>query len=161
MIYTFSYQDWSARYPVLAASVSEPTATLYFAEAEIYCDNSACAIIPYEPDCAPPVITRELILNSLVAHIALLNSAINGIGPSPLVGRVDAATQGSVSVSAKMDGVPGTAAWFMQTQPGASAYQMMAGFRNARYIANPGRFAFVGAPRPFGYPGYGGIRGRW
>lgn len=150
MIYNFSYADWSARFPSLVASVSEPLATLYFAEASIYCDNSACAIIPYDNTLTPPILTRELILNLLVAHIALLNTPINGQGPSPLVGRVDSATEGSVSVSAVMDGIPGTAAWYVQTTYGSQAYQLMAGYRTARYCASLGRFAQVGRPGYYG-----------
>jgi hypothetical protein len=139
-VVAFSYTAWAARFPGLVASVPEPTATAYFAEAEIYCDNSVCSLIPYEPTGAPPVLTRQIILNMIVAHLATLNSPINGQPASPLVGRISAATQGSVTVSVDMP-QPNTAAWWNQSQYGAQAYAMMAGFRLAHYRASPGQFS--------------------
>jgi hypothetical protein len=161
--YVFSFTDFSARYPTIATAVGQTLLTAYFPEACMYCDNTACSVIPYDPTCTPPVLNRELILNALVAHIAILDAItsgtpIPGFPLSPLVGRINAATQGSVSVNAELN-VPGSAAYFAQTGPGLSAWQMMAGYRTARYFASLGRYAFAGAPFPFrGGIGFGGFR---
>jgi hypothetical protein len=89
---------------------------------------------------------RALLLNMLTAHLAALYAGVNGQSPSPLVGRINTATEGSVSVGAAMDGVPGTAAWFLQTKYGASFWQATARYRTMRYV--PGRSWPASGPWP-------------
>lgn len=143
----FNYDTWALRFPELATGVIEPVATMYFAEACIVCDNTSSSLIQDNSVGG----ARELILNYLVAHIAKLFATVNGVAPSPIVGRINSATQGSVSVQADMGTTPFTAAWFMQTQYGASAYQLMAPWRTARY--RPGRRPYLGV-MPFGRQGF-------
>ena len=130
-VVTFDYPTWTARYPEFAL-IPDAVASLYFNEATLYCSNEACAIIPPIP--------RATILNMLTAHIAALNQVVGGQPVNPLVGRISDATEGSVSVSVALEGVPGTAAWFTQTKYGIAAYQAMAPYRTARYVPSPGRF---------------------
>lgn len=142
-VVTFDYATWAARYPELAASVDEALATLYFGEATLYLDNSAQSVVR-------DLTARAALLNMLTAHIAKLNATIGGQPPSGLVGRVASASEGSVSVSTDAGAIPGTAAYFAQTQYGMSFWAATARYRTARYI--PG-------PRPYlGVSPWGGYR---
>ena len=184
----FVYADWIASYPQFSATVTTaPQALGYFNTACLYCSNndgnasggpgyplgySGVPLIPYDTTVSPPITDRLQILWLLTAHIAQLTvgCVIAGVivPPGPLVGRVNSATQGSVSVQADVGNVPMGAAWFYQTQFGMTAWGAMAPYRTARYRANPGRFAQIpggawpGGIAPFGSPfggppsGYGG-----
>lgn len=122
----FDYAGWFARYPELSGSVSQALAQLYFNEATLYLDNTVTSIVRDTGQ-------RSAILNMLTAHIAALNAALNGQASSPLVGRINSASEGSVSVQVAMDAAPGTAAWFNQTKYGAAAWQAMGPFRTMHY----------------------------
>lgn len=131
----FNYAVWSARYPEFA-TVSEPVADEYFAEACLYLDNTDASLVPANPATFQP---RSMLLNMLTAHVAALNSGINGEDASPLVGRINSASEGSVSVQAEMTG-PAAAAWFFQTKYGAAYWQATAQYRTAVYRAPPGAY---------------------
>lgn len=128
----FDYAVWAARYPELAASVDATLAGSYFIEAGLYLDNTDASPVVDVPQ-------RLLLLNMLVAHIAILSSAARG----GLVGRLSTATEGSVTINAEME-TPGTAAWFAQTQPGAAFWQATTVYRTMRYL--PGPRPFLGVP---------------
>lgn len=130
----FDYVVWSLRYPNLASSVNSAQALMYFNEATLYCDNTPNSVIDNSTG------QRQLMLDMLTAHIALLNANINGQPPSPIVGRINSATEGSVSVQSEMNYPPGSAQWFMQTQPGASYWAATAKYRTMRYVAGPRGF---------------------
>lgn len=104
---------------------------------------------------------QTTMLFMLTAHLLQLAFGPNGDGAkaggtgSPgLVGRVSSASEGSVSVSTDYPQNP-NAAWYNQTQYGASYYQAMANYRRARYVPGPTRFGtgiinggfFPGRPR--------------
>lgn len=133
-VVTFSYGDWSARYPELASSVSSVQAQLYFNEASLYCDNTPTSIIT---DASQPGGEREMLLNMVTAHIAALNAPLNGQPSSPLVGRISGATQGSVSVQTQMDVPPGSAQWFNQTKYGAAYWFATTKYRTMLYVRGP------------------------
>lgn len=136
---TFNYTTWQARYPEFQA-VSEPLAQSYFDEANLYCWNNI-------ENPAARFGTLPTLLNMLTAHIAALYSQSQG-SPSPgqaqdantPVGRIDSATEGSVSVHTDMGdanaGSP-SQAWYMQTKYGASYWAASAPYRTARYSARP------------------------
>jgi hypothetical protein len=128
-IVTFDYAAWSALFPTLVASVNGEQATMYFGLAELYLDNQ-----PWSQVC--DLTKRALILNLLTAHVAKLFAPIDGQAPNPLVGRISQATEGSVSVAVDFPENP-NAAWFNQTPFGAAAWQAMAPWRTALYIAAP------------------------
>lgn len=148
----FVYADWQAMYPQFAATVtSAPQAQGYFNQATLYCSNTACAPIPYDP--ANGIVDRLTILYMLTAHIAQL-AVGSTLGPaSNLIGAINTAGQGSVSVGTDVGTIPAGAVWFYQTQFGISAYAAMAPYRTARYRASPGRF-WQGPGSQYG-PGYG------
>lgn len=127
----FDYAAWNQRYPELGA-VDEGRAALLFAEAGLYLDNTDCSPVQ-------DVAMRLMLLNMIVAHLAVLGGALEpGGAPSGMVGRVSSASEGSVSVSVDSGLAPGTAAWFQQTNYGLSFWQATKRFRMARYIAPPG-----------------------
>ena len=136
-VVAFDYTAWSTRYPELS-SIAQPLAQAYFNEATLYLDNTAQSLVRD----ASVGGQRSLILNMLTAHVAALNAPLlpgpNGsMSSSPLVGRIASAGEGSVSVSADLPDIPGTAAWFVQTKYGIAAWQALAPYRTFQY--RPGR----------------------
>jgi hypothetical protein len=126
---TFDFAFFAQRYSELAY-IGAQQLQLYFNEATMYCDNTANSSIQD--------ITvggqRYIVLHMLTAHIAAMNNqASNGAPASPLVGRINSANQGSVSVQAQMDFPPGSAQWYMQTRYGAAYWQATAAYRQFRY----------------------------
>jgi len=113
-VVAFNYKTWTARYPEFA-SVNEPLAQQYFNEATVYHANDGTGRVNNA--------TRQLImLNMMTAHIAALYAVVDGKAPSPLVGKINSATEGSVSVSVAPGGGTPDAyrEWLMQTKYGAS-----------------------------------------
>jgi hypothetical protein len=155
-VVVFDPVAFNALFPAFA-SVSPTVEALYFDVATTYVANTDCAIIPYSP---PQVTTRATVLYFVTAHLLQLFVGANGQGPSPFVGPVSDATQGSVSVSTKLGDLPTSATWWATTTYGLTAWQMMAAWRTAQYRASPGRFAqipgYVGGPLgvAYGRPGY-------
>ena len=128
-IAVFNYGAWSTLYPDLAAKVNQAQAQAYFDQAgALYIDNSDCSDIV-------DVGVRLQLLNLAVAHIATINLPASA-GGTGIVGRISSATEGSVSVSSEMK-VPGTAAWWVQTQAGASLWQALSAYRTAHYVPGP------------------------
>lgn len=127
-IFEFDYAAWATLFPTLATSIDDPTATAYFGVAELYLQNNGCSQVI-------PLAKRGLILNLLTAHVASLIGTING-QVNPLVGRISQATEGSVSVSVDFPTNP-NAAWFNQTPYGALAWQALAPWHTALYVAAP------------------------
>ena len=131
-IVTFDYNLWRATFPELQAS--QALATLYFGTAQLFLDNS-----PRSPvrDSSPGG-QRAILLNLLVAHLVKLYAPQNGQPASPIVGRINEAAEGSVTVRATFDAGNG-AAWYLQTQYGATYWAATAGYRMARYLPGPQR----------------------
>lgn len=125
-VVTFNYQTWAAVYPELS-SVSEPAATGYFAQATLYQANDGSG-----PVCDP---TAQLaLLNMLTAHIAALNASINGQAPNSLVGRINSATEGSVTVSTELPVSAGMEAWCAQTKYGIAWWNATRQYRTFRFV---------------------------
>lgn len=137
-IVAFDPTAFKARYPEFV-SVDDTLLGDYFTEATLYLDNTDASRVQ-------DVSQRAVLLNMLTAHVADLYAGSNGQAPSPLVGRINTATEGSVTAAAAMDGVPGTAAWYMQTKYGASYWQATARYRTMRYV--PGRSWPASGPWP-------------
>lgn len=116
----FDSTSFLVRYPEFS-TVSVPLLTQYFAEAGMYCRNDGGG-----PITDPTVLTT--LLNMLTAHIAALNSGVNGQPAAQQVGRVSSAGEGSVNVSLEMKSVLG-AAWYNQTRYGAAYWQASLPFR--------------------------------
>lgn len=128
-IVAFDLPGFRIRYPEFA-TVADALLGAYFTEATIYLNNTATS----------PVVDmtiRSMLLNMLVAHIAALNAAINGQAASPLVGRINTATEGSVSVGTDMGPVTGTQAWYIQSRYGASFWSATSIYRRFLYVPRP------------------------
>ena len=140
-IVAFDYTAWSTRYPELSGTVAQPLAQLYFNEAQFYCDNSVTSLIIDSSVGGQ----RSMLLNMVTAHIA----AMNMTGSSPLVGRINSASEGSVSVQTQNDYPPGSAQWFQQTKYGAAYWAAVAQYRVAMFI--PGNARIMDPFNPYGY----------
>jgi uncharacterized protein DUF4054 len=125
-VVTFDLTAFRARYPQFN-TVDPDLLGLYFVEAGLYCNNTDTSPVDN-------VTLRSMLLNMLTAHIAALNSGENGQPPSPLVGRLAQATEGSVSVSTDVGAVvAGSEAWYAQTRYGWAYWQATRSFRTMRY----------------------------
>ena len=150
-VVTFNYTTWSQRYPEFGGGiVPEPLASLYFAEACMFLDNTDCGAVP----AGAPTYQRDMFLNMITAHIAALNAAIGGQPASPIVGRISQAAQGSVSVTAELVNNPSEQmAFFAQTKYGLAYWTASRQFRTGFYVpgpqAQPGIFGVYN-----GTPGY-------
>lgn len=140
---TYSYADWIASFPEFAGC-SEPQGQAYF--------NRAATI--FANDLANPAYAAQgaagfkIVFYMLVSHVAWLNAPRDASGnpsatgqpASPIVGRINSASEGSVSVQADMGdanaGSP-SQAWYMQTRYGAEFWAATALQRAATYMANP------------------------
>lgn len=162
-VVTFSFKDFSEQFPAFV-QITPAQAQGYFNRATVLCANSTSNPM-FRADCTGVILTTILYL--LTAHIAKLNSPIDPSGnaasfgqpASPIVGRIDQASEGSVSVHADMGdanaGSP-SQAWYMQTSYGAEYWAMTAGVRTGHYVATG-----VAGPLdpPFFGRGLGGFRG--
>lgn len=137
-VVTFDPAAFKLRYPEFS-SLDDALFQQYFTQATIYLDNTDCSRVS-------DLAVRAMLLNMLVAHIAFLYSGANGQSPSGLVGRIDSASEGSVSVHAEMPGVNANSAWYMQTKYGADYWNATAPFRTFQYISghSPSNY-------PYGY----------
>jgi hypothetical protein len=121
----FDYAAWIGLFPQFSY-IPQPVAQGFFDAAGLYWRN----------DGSGPVRTaahQSLIMNWLTAHLAALMYPTPA-GPSGTVGHIKSASEGSVSVSVDWP-TTGANAWFLQTQYGATWWQMTAGYRTFRYRA--------------------------
>lgn len=146
-VVTFVYADFITQYPQFAG-LTAPQLTGYFDQATILCGNNIRnpAIGGMGPTWGAKTLTTLLYL--LTAHIAWLlsskdangNPSSTGTGGAALVGRIDQATEGSVSVHATMgDDAAGSPSqpWYMQTQWGSTYWAMTAGMHTGQYVPDP------------------------
>lgn len=125
-VVAFDLTTWRARYPEFA-TVADASVTACFTEATLYVSNR---------DSSPVVdlSVRATILNMTTAHVVAMNFGVNGEAPSPLVGRIESAAEGSVNVKTAYAAAAGSRAWWDQTKYGAAAWQALSPFRAARYV---------------------------
>lgn len=131
VIVAFDYSAFIAIYPQFATLTQPQVLQGALPVAELYCRNDGGGPVS-------TAATQTTLLNLMVAHICQIMYGANGQAPSPLVGRVSNATEGSVSVVADFPMTP-TNAWFMQTPFGAAYWQATAAYRTMRYIPGPRR----------------------
>lgn len=149
----FNFCIWAARYPELVNAASNPVTEFMAAgdwqEAGLYLFNCGGSLVH-------PIGKRAIILGMITAHIAALRmrAANSGDPTGGIVGRISSATEGLVSVSTELD-VPGSAAWWGQTSYGLAAWQALAPYRTAAYIAAP-QIPLAQQSVPFGIGVFGG-----
>jgi Protein of unknown function (DUF4054) len=120
-VVTFDYDRWALRYPAFVPSYPIDKAQALFDDicTAGFLDNTACSPVS-------DLSQREALLWMLMCHIATL-------AKNPLVGRINTATEGSVSVGTDY-GTPGSGKWFEQTQCGAMFWQATKRLRLGRYV---------------------------
>ena len=119
---TFDYSAWVGIYPEFS-SVPQAQVINYFDLATQFCSNRL----------GPVQTTVELtrLLYLLTAHITALFGTQTD--PNGLVGRINSATEGSVTVQTENEYPPGSAQWYQQTKYGAMYWAMTVKFRTMRY----------------------------
>lgn len=123
-VVTFVPASFKVRYPEFIA-VADASLSACFDDAGLYLDNTDASIVA-------DVTRRTSLLWMLTAHIAKLGGFLDGqVSP---VGRVASAGEGSVSASFEYQ-VPGSAAWFAQTQYGAAFWQATTSLRSFRFVS--------------------------
>lgn len=128
-VVVFVPADFQAKYPAFA-TVSADALSESFDLATLQLNNSCGSLVK-------DAVRREKLLNLLTAHITALKDGSNGQPPPGIVGRVDKATEGSVSVSADMGTMVYGQAYYAQTQWGLLYWQSTASFRSMRYVPAP------------------------
>lgn len=129
------------------ASVADAALQLSFQMATMLLNNSCGSRVK-------DANKREFLLNLLVAHITALKDGENGQPPAGVVGRVDRAQEGSVSVGADMGTMDRGQAYYAQTQWGAMYWQATASYRTMIYVPAPPVCAdFPNPGFPFPYDG--------
>jgi hypothetical protein len=151
-VVVFVPADFKTAYPAFA-TVADAALQVSFQLATLQLNNSCCSRMKDANE-------RELLLNLLTAHITALKDGQNGQPPPGVVGRIDKATEGSVSVSTAMDtaGQKGKD-YYAQTQWGMLYWMSTAKYRTAVYIPAPpvcadfnGGIGFPGSFWPNGGP---------
>lgn len=131
-VVTFDPALFKLAYPAFQ-NVDDALLQIYFDQAGLYLSNTDCSPVQDIPK-------RTQLLWMLTAHIAYMQGALNptsGGGNAFFGGRVNSATEGSVSVSAEMFPATGSSAWFNWTPYGAAFWQATLSLRSFRYRARP------------------------
>lgn len=127
----FVYAEWIVAYPQFTNIDQNIITGAALPLAEVYWRNDGTGL-------ATSYQTQKTILWLAVAHIAQLmygQMGANGPQPGGLVGRVNSATEGSVSVStADFPDQSPSAAWWNQTPYGAAFWQATSPYRTMRYV---------------------------
>lgn len=157
-IATFDYAVWVAMFPEFAAC-TPAQGQAWWNTAQLFFANDGTGPVQSPTD-------QQTYLNWLTAHVAWLraprdpagNPAAAGAPPPATVGRISNASEGSVSVAVEWpaSGNP-SEAWYVQTQYGATFWQLTAGFRTFRYSARPTPWPAPGR----GWPWRGGRVQGW
>ena len=126
-VVSFDKTAFLESYPEFATTATE-LLTASFNRAGLYCNNTARAVVT-------DLDVRTQLLWLLTAHIAVIFYGACGAPASQLVGRVSAATEGSVSVQTQYAAPEGTRAWYDQTKYGAAYWAASAPYRTTRYLA--------------------------
>ena len=149
-VVTFDPGTFQSAYPAFREA-SPIVLTEYF--------NQACLILNNTPQSVVCDLERRAtLLNLLTAHIAALAArAAQGGQAGGIVGRINQATQGSVSVGADLP-IQQSAAWYAQTPYGMTYWAATANLRTFRYNAAP---PYVFGPLPWSRGGFPWGRGFW
>lgn len=157
----YDYATWIALYPEFTLC-SSAQGQAWFNRSTLYFWNNVCN--PVWGALSNDYAIFEQLVYMVTSHIAWLSAARDAAGnpsasgttpASSIVGRINSASEGSVSVGSewKDSGSP-SEAWFIQTKYGAEFWAATAQFRTMQYVANP--VMVGGTVRPYGpanFPG--------
>lgn len=120
-------------YPQFVGKISQAQFDALWMMACTLVDNTAQAIIPYDPD--SEMYTRQVILWAVMCHLATMSLW----GISGQSGPMTSGSEGSVSASFQLPILPGngvTSAWYNQTPCGRSAWMLLRRYSlGGRYYA--------------------------
>ena len=142
---TFNLAAWRLAFPEFST----------IADAQIL-GYEGMAEILHRNDGGGPVSTansQTQLLNLVVAHIAYLFGGVNGQPAPEVVGRINSASEGSVSVGLDMGPVTNSQAWWITSRYGALYWTMTTVYRRMRYLPSGGSYA--GVPLGGAVPGIG------
>lgn len=128
-VVTFNPTAFKAAYTSFS-TVADAALTLSFQLATLQLNNTCGSRV-----CDAAL--REILLNLLVAHITALKDGENGNPPAGVVGAVNKAQQGSVSIGTEVGTIVYGQAYYLQTQWGYLYWQSTARFRTMVYIPAP------------------------
>lgn len=128
-VVVFVPATFKAAFPSFA-TLADALLTMAFTLATLQLNNSCGSRV-----C--DAVMRETLLNLLTAHIAALLYGENGNPPAGIVGMVNKAQQGSVSVGTDAGTIVYGQAYYLQTQWGYIYWQSTAPFRQMVYIPAP------------------------
>lgn len=140
-IVEFDETEFKTAYPAFA-TVAGTALQGDFDVATMFLANTCCSVVR-------DANIRQRLLYLVTAHIAALLQGQNGQPPSGIVGRIDKAAEGTVSVSAAyVTEMSMSEAYFAQTQYGAMFWTATAGFRAMHYVPAPQQGCFGRASGP-------------
>jgi len=131
----FNAPEFVALYPEFAGLTNAAMQTA-FNDAQLLLDNTCGSLVQ-------DANQRLILLYTVTAHCCFLENGTNdGAGnvvPAPgIVGRIDNAAEGSVSVAASYNSdVTISEAYFIQTKYGAKFWQQTASYRTMHYVGAP------------------------
>lgn len=131
-VVVFEPAVFRVQYPEFV-TVGDAALQFNFSRATLQLNNSCCSRVS-------DANLRELLLTLLTAHVTALTNGINGQPAPGVVGRVNSATEGSVSVGSEIAGATFSSAYYLQTKYGLEYWQATARFRQAVYTAPPPRY---------------------
>lgn len=128
-------------YSAFATAPDDATIQAYFAlGGEVWLRNDGTGRVKSVP-------LQTQLMYMLTAHLCQLFSGPDGNDPSGLVGRINSATEGSVTVSTEFESTKNSA-WFDQTPYGATFWQATAALRTfPAYVPGRSRFGNGLTPR--------------
>lgn len=128
-----SYNTWLARFPEFSNTVNDAA----------FGQLLGVASVLHRNDGKGPVsnaVVQSQLLGMAVAHIAFLQYGTNSQPASQVVGRINNASEGSVSVATDYGTeVSQSMAFWVQSKYGALYWQMTAVYRTMRYLPAPRR----------------------
>jgi hypothetical protein len=130
----FDYDTWTARFPEFSTVPEAYVAQLWDEAGVVYLRNDGTGSVYSEA-------MQTVLMNLLTAHLCKLYAMIGGQASPDTVGRINNASEGSVSVSLAWEGASPGQAWFLQTKYGAAYWQAIASKRTMHYrVPRPRNF---------------------
>lgn len=124
----FNYQSFRTRYPEFNNTVTGDVAAELFIEAGLYHRNDGTGPVKSS-------LSQSLFMNMVVAHLAMLYFGTDADPPTSLVGRLNSASEGSVSIGIEASSTGGPSQdWWWQTKYGAAYWAASAAYRTMRYL---------------------------
>jgi hypothetical protein len=140
-VVAFNYSAWIALFPEFSTTVIEAQATVLF-------DIVASTL--QRNDGGGPIskpTTQLNLMNYAVAHLAFLYNGTNTQPAAQVVGRINSATEGSVSVQTDYgSNISVSAAFWLQSKYGSFWWAATNQYRRMRYIPGPPTNFYPGTP---------------